>query len=220
MVKIVFAIPVASEQVELAGQTFAKWQRRGYGTAALVDGGGKIPANVDSVISVAEYKGWAWAVNLFSSVLPDADFIVTGGADVYPDGDHEPAIIAGECVEQFGGTFGVMQPAGDAYGAVADKAACVSPWIGKEFRERVYGGHGPMHEGYRHWYADAELMHVAERLGCFWWREDVSQYHDHFGRRGEPTPKHLLKWLPEHESGRQLYEQRRLDDWPGHEPTP
>lgn len=108
-----------------------------------------------------------------------------------------------------------MQPAGDRYGAIETKTACVSPWIGREFREKVYAGRGPFHEGYRHIYADAELMAVAERLGCLWWRSDLTQYHDHYARRGERRPKHLQHVIDEVVEQQALFDERMAAGWPG-----
>ncbi len=213
--RTIYAVPVASSDVQMAGVTLGKWLRRGYGTAALIDGDTPVPANAEIVLRVDEYHGWAWAVNKLCAALPDVEFLITGGADVLPDGDHDPNDIADECLARFG-TMGVMQPAGDAYGAIADKSAAVSPWIGRDFRRKAYGGRGPCCDLYQHFYADAELMHVADKLGCMWWREDLTQYHDHYARRGNPRPPHLQVLVDGVMEQDALFKKRQAEGWPGH----
>ncbi len=160
------------------------------------------------------------------------------------------AITCFECFEHFvnphpGGcfldaTFGVMQPVGDRWGdtpasrkqygenrgAYIDRIAG-SPWFGREWVKRAYGGNGPMFAGYRHMYADEELLEVATKLGVYWPRRDLIQLHQHWGRRpGDEfatmadcpdflhqvnTPQH---W---HES-QKIFVERKAAGWPGHEP--
>jgi hypothetical protein len=213
---IVFAIPVASDDVERAGETFRRWREMGYATAAMVDGPPAVP-NCDCYPN--DYTGWASAVNWLARRL-DFDWLVTGGADVLPDPIHAADQIAAECVDHFRGTFGVMQPAGDQYGAIATRTACVSPWMGREWCQRINGGLGPLWAGYRHFYADASLMDVAERLGRLWWRPDLSQFHDHWARRGDAPPDHIQHAAEANAADKALYEQRKRDGFPGSEPLP
>ncbi len=216
--RTIYAIPVAASDVEMAGVTLEKWKRRGYHTAALIDGDTPIPANAEIVLRVDEYHGWAWAVNKLCWLLLEYEWIITGGADVLCDSDHDPADIADECNQHFGGTFGVMQPAGDAYGAIADKTAAVSPWIGRDFRRKAYGGRGPLWEGYWHTFADTELASVADQLGCMWWRDDICQFHDHWARRKNATrPEHLIRAAEMGAQDEALFNQRKAEGWPGHE---
>ncbi len=211
-----FSVPVAPGDVDKATATFARWRERGYRTAALWYGDSP-PGNCDYPFRFAprDYRGWPWAVNRLCALLKN-DWVITGGADTYPDPNCTAAQLGAECNAHFGGTFGVMQPAGDKYGAIANKTAAVSPWIGREFILRTYGGHGPMCELYGHYFADGELMHVAEKLGCLWWRDDVTQYHDHYGRRGEPIPAHLERWQKDYADQNDLYIRRMAAGFPGY----
>ena len=83
-----------------------------------------------------------------------------------------------------------MQPTGDRWGerngiATIDRIAG-SPWMGREFCRRMYHGSGPMYNGYYHNFADEELQCVAEQLGVFWQRRDLTQEHRHWARpRGD-----------------------------------
>jgi hypothetical protein len=94
-------------------------------------------------------------------------------------------------------TLGVMQPTGDRWGAdelwarqrFPDRPAYIdrvagSAWIGREFAQRAYGGNGPLWSEYAHMFCDEELQCVAEKLGVFWQRRDLTQHHAHWGRDG------------------------------------
>lgn len=215
-----FAIPTILP--EKCSATFARWRAIGYRTAALVDGGSPEPTCADLLIRIPDYKGYAHSVNLLCSRIlaefPDTEWIVTGGDDVFPDSNSLPSAIASECSAHFDGTFGVMQPAGDKYGAIENKTACVSPWLGKEWCQRINGGRGPLWEEYPHYYVDGELMLVSQKLDRLWWRDDLIQYHDHHLRTKTPAP-HLDKFKSGMGDAKALYESRIAAGFPGHEPT-
>lgn len=217
---VVFAIPVATDDIEQAGRTFALWHERGYRTAALIDPESAEPKNCDFLIIADEYRGWASAVNQLCAAHPKAEWIVTGGADILPDPDHTAGDIASLCNAHFGGTFGVMQPAGDKYGALAGNAtlAAVSPWMGREWRQRINGGRGPVWDGYWHFWGDSELAAVAERVGAFWLNPNVKQYHDHWARRGERQPAHLQRAAQMNAADKDLYHTRLAHGFPGYNP--
>ena len=239
-----FCIPSIREN----GGTIPLWRERGYKVACLRQGD---LIDCELLIPTGEYKGWAPSVNILAKAVVEmdrhADWIVTGGDDYQPDMEKDPVWIANECWCHFhqtkpcnDPTFGVMQPTGDRWGdspatrkqygenrgAYLDRIAG-SPWMGREWVKRAYGGKGPMHAGYRHMYADEELKEVAEKLGVYWARRDIVQLHKHWGRiAGEEfgdikdcpdfllpvnTPQH---W---HESQR-LFVERKANGWPGHEP--
>lgn len=208
-----FAVPVAQTDIDRSRITFDAWKGMGYRIAALVNGE-RLPYGCDIVLGVEKYCGWAWAVNRLARMLVDFDFVVTGGADVFPDPTKAADAIASECVEYFGGTYGVMQPAGDKYGAIESRTACVSPWLGREWCQRAYGGTGPLHGGYYHFYADGDLMHTAKRLDRLWWREDLTQRHDHWLRRGDEQPAHLTAAAAANDSDKALFEARKAAGWP------
>ena len=61
-----------------------------------------------------------------------ADWVVTGGDDMWPEKGQAPETIAEECREHFGGTWGVMQPTGDRWmveedGTAASERICEFP---------------------------------------------------------------------------------------------
>lgn len=186
------------------------------------------------------YPGYAQAVNaLVTDVLetdPSCDWIVTGGDDILPDPNHTAEEIADSCTEHFGGpyalyghkrpqnTFGVMQPTGDRWGdsprsrkefgedrgAYIDRV-CGSPWMGREFCQRIYGGKGPLWPEYRHMYVDQELFDVATKLGILWQRRDLIHEHQHWGRSATQQIPEFLKSVntPEHfAEAKALYDRR------------
>lgn len=127
--------------------------------------------------------------------------------------------------------FGVMQPTGDrwgdAQGAYIDRVAG-SPWIGREFARRMYGGSGPYWPEYFHMGVDEELQAVATKLGVFWQRPDLTHYHAHWGR---PRPGERMGQVdrmpaflaeansPEHwRKYKALFSKRQAAGFPGHEP--
>ncbi len=186
---------------------------------------------------------------------PLAEWIVTGGDDYEPDMSADPDAIGQQCWNHFCDlnlierkpnpndndvTFGVMQPTGDRWGdtpqsrafygegrgAYIDRIAG-SPWFGREWVKRAYGGNGPMHEGYKHMYADEELKEVAEKLGVYWPRRDLIQLHQHWGREPGDTPGDFRKCpdfllpvnTPQHwHESKKIFEERKAAGWPGHEP--
>lgn len=182
---------------------------------------------------------------------PECDWVVGGGDDYWPDLNRWASHIATECDAYFNGgddrywqiqstgmdliRFGVMQPTGDRWGdspsaritygeergAILDRIAG-SPWMGREWCERAYLGNGPMWDGYHHLYADEELQEVAVKLGVFWQRRDLVQYHDHPGRTNAAAyhEGHLAA-INTPESWAQhsaMFEDRKRKGFPGSEP--
>jgi len=121
-----------------------------------------------------------------------------------------------------------MQPTGDRWAegqwgfqnAPIDRVAG-SAWIGREFALRAYGGDGPLWPEYRHMFPDEELQCVAEKLGVFWQRRDLTQFHNHWGRNGNAAD--MPTFLAEANSRehwdkyKALFEARKAAGFPGHE---
>lgn len=234
-----FCVPSCRPKRE-AEDCFRRWKALGYKIAILRQGEPIDSDLVDVQISTGEYLGWPNSTNfLCKRVLADDASIrwgVGGGDDYWPISDRWAANVGFECFEYFDGTFGVMQPTGDRWGdnessritfgqdrgAILDRVAG-SPWMGREWIERSYQGNGPMFDGYRHLYADEELQCVAEKLGVFWQRRDLVQYHNHparekgFGVYNQGYLKDLYSkeaWKKE----RALFESRKAAGFPGSEP--
>ena len=129
-------------------------------------------------------------------VDPSCDWTVAAGDDTEPDMNHRADEIAQECTEHFGGTWGVMQACGDDW---ADSAGRMilriagSPWIGRDFAERINGGRGPYWEQYAHCFLDNEIMEVAQKYGVFWQRPDLTHRHNHWMRDKQPMPAFLAE---------------------------
>ncbi len=214
-----FAIPSAS--VERCRLRLPEWRDRGYKIAVLQNQErGDIPADV--CVWSYTYPGWAESVNILcSKIVPQsAAIVVSGGDDMLPEPSKTAQELAGEYFERFPDGFGVMQPAGDGF--MWGKNYCGSPWFARAFFESMYNGHGPMHGGYRHNWADYELYWVARCMGCLWMRDDVSQFHAHFTREGieEETPEWWTKNVADADrKDCELFLARKYRSFPGHEPV-
>ncbi len=206
----------------LCDTTLRRWKSRGYLTAVLIDGATTVPQEADHVLRADLYRGYPATVNSLCWFLDkeyNPNWIIAAGDDIYPDENHDPAEIAAECLDHFGGTFGVMQPCGDRFGALIEREALTCPWMGRDWRRRVNGGCGPLWEEYEHLYDDAEHCAVAEKLGRIWWREDLTQYHDHRDRRGDPMPAYIAAKGNVGARSKAIFERRRAAGFPGHEPS-
>jgi hypothetical protein len=109
------------------------WRDMGYGTAIIIlneEERKKLPANIVLLHKNNQYPGFARSVNRIARWTLNNDLecqiIVTGGDDVYPDKTKRADEIAGEFIEHFGGTLGVMQPHGDEW----HHAPGVHGWVG------------------------------------------------------------------------------------------
>jgi hypothetical protein len=146
------------------------------------------------------YLGYAEAVNYLSAKLleddPSCDWIVAAGDDMLPDPNKRADEIAQECSAHFrsaslakltsDANFGVMQPTGDRdwgdrRGPYCDFVAG-SPWMGREWCQRINQGKGPLWPGFYHMFADECLQELAIKLGVFWQRQDLTHKHLNWGR--------------------------------------
>lgn len=205
-----------------------RWRTRGYKTAIWRDVG---DAAIEcDLMLTGEYPGYARSMNALASeaLKRGAQWCILAGDDIDPDPTHDPAEIARECAEHFGGTFGVMQPTGDRWGAdrrqpnfcgsaYIDRVAG-SAWCGAEFCRRMYGGGGPLWAGWHHMFVDQELQEVAEMLGIFWQRPELIQMHNHWGRTGGRMPEYLKRANAEFNTAGALFADRKAARFPGHEP--
>ena len=220
------------------GGTIPEWAVKGYKIAVIRQ---NEPIQADIQILTDRYLGWARSINiLVATVLavdPLAEYCIGGGDDTLPDPRHAPEEIAHQLTAHFGGTFGICQFTGDRWtdtaesraqfgedrGAVIDRIAG-SPWIGREYCERAYGGNGPLFAGHHHCWADEEAQLVAEHLGVFWQRRDLTHLHQHWlrdnnnltGRTDEPQSWAIAS--KDYMQGRALFEERKRLNFPGSDP--
>jgi hypothetical protein len=192
------------------------WSEMGYKTCVYIDKEGEIPVEADRVmVAKGEWRGFPHAMNLLCREVP-GDVVVCIGDDIRPAPNFTPQSIVAEFLEHFPDTFGVMQPTGDVFGS--SEEVCVAPWIGRKFIEEAYHGMGPYNEGYFHYFCDAELQEVATKLGAFYQRSDLYQYHDHWQRDPEANrPLHLMEAKDKWKANRDLFEDRKKNGFPGHE---
>lgn len=215
--------------------------------------------DLEQIVRVVErpYAGYAEAVNHLVHIAlgEGAEWIVTAGDDMYPDPHKRADEIARECGQYFGiremddvnalpeairtqarGTFGVMQPTGDRWlvngPGTKPGSECVagSPWMGREFCRRMYGGRGPLCEEYFHCGEDRELQEVATMMGIFWQRQDLTHHHNHWGRPKEGeriAPNSRMPAFLRRANSREewdkyeaVFNRRKASGFPGHEPIP
>jgi hypothetical protein len=225
------------------------WRDMGYMVAIAVDPGesSTLYRFVDVVLThIAGYPGYARATNALIHYVNAhwlGRWFVIGGDDVFPDTTKRADEIAQECEQHFhmvhshlpseyrpGDTFGCMQCTGDTWGDKQGpyiERVAGSAWIGREFALRAYGGNGPLWPEYFHMYPDEELQLVAQKLGVFWQRPDLTQIHQHWGRpkEGETMghshnmPKFLKRANSDKEwdAAKKLFETRKAAGFPGHE---
>lgn len=228
-----YAIP-SKRPVSVAENILELWAHQGYRLAVWRDFGDD-PVRADLVIE-GSYFGYARAVNALCGLILRVDdaatWIVTGGDDVEPDRAYDADEIGAECTAHFGGTFGVMQPTGDRWGADEhqpnvrpDRRAYIdrvagSPWLGRDWCARMYGGQGPLWSGWQHMFEDEELQAVAERRGVFWQRPDLIHLHRHWARERKPEPEYLKAANSTFHQAQALFRERAAAGFPGHEPLP
>lgn len=184
-----FAIPSAN--AAKARHTLPAWRDMGYRVAVLQD---RFRHDVDAdlvVRSWTDWRGWVASVNHLVRLpeLREADVIVTGGDDMYPDPKLRAEEIREQFLDRFPGTFGVMQPTGDTMDGT--DRICGSPWMGRAFRDLLNCGRGPFWPEYFNFYADEEMFEVARTLGVLWQRPDLVQRHDHWSLAGTVQPLYL-----------------------------
>jgi hypothetical protein len=226
--------------------TVPLWRSKGYKTALWRDPGAP-PIKADLII-MGEYPGHSVSNNrLIKTVLdmdPTCNWCVSAGDDVEPDQGHAPEDIARECEAHFAPSalmitahpsFGVMQPTGDRWledhyrKQFPDEPAhidriCGSPWIGREFCQRINQGLGPWWPEYFHMFNDEEMQNVTKRLGILWQRRDLTHMHKHWARSARPTSNDMPKFLeransPENWNAmKAIYDARKAAGFPGSEP--
>jgi len=236
-----YCLPSA-RPADQAEKVLAMWRERGYKLAVFreMDRG---HVEADLLVNTLPYCGYAVSQNLLIALVlvedSACDWLVAGGDDIHPDPDHSPEEIACQCSDWLAYRFGVMQPTGDRWGeeplhhdpamrsAYIDRVAG-SPWIGREFARRMYGGRGPYWPEYTHMFVDEELRAVALLHGVYWERRELTHFHDHWGRPrsgerfglADRMPEFLRKansW-EEWERYKALFAERKAAGFPGSEP--
>ena len=183
---VAYCIPTCNP--ERAADSVRRWRKQGYGVYLAVESDAFPHCSADLITRNPTYAGYSVTCNrLGRQALADGfDLVVFGGDDMWPDPDHRAQQIAAEYLERFPDGYGIMQPTGDVENAPSTPFICGSPWVGRGWIERGYGGLGPFWPEYRQFYMDEELKLVAERLGILWQRLDLCQHHDHWIWPGGP----------------------------------
>ncbi len=192
----------SARPVEQVKEFTAKWRNMGYQVALWRDDEPtpKERVGLADALLYGKYPGYNRAVNTLAKYVlardKECDWIVATGDDTDPDPTKTANEIALECSMHFyerdevsSATFGVMQPTGDPWtdhaGRIIERIAG-SPWMGREWCRRAFGGNGPLWPEFYHCFGDEHLQNVAQKLGIFWQRPDLTHLHNNWARaRGE-----------------------------------
>lgn len=213
-----------SANIEMARKTFPVWRHFEYKIAVICPD--KLKSEYEPIVDllfteseVGGYQGWPKSVNFISNKLKNVDVVIAAGDDMFPDKNFTAYDLRRQFFDHFKGTFGVMQPYGDKFGSMACpecEQICGSAWLGKDFRNKINRGKGPMWEEYWHMYADTELYQVAKKHNCLLVRDDLVQYHEH---RLRGTHGFVPK-IPAGNTAKakEIYDRRKSQNFPGTEP--
>lgn len=202
MSEIWLTIPSARPHLE-AGPVIQRWKSQGYKIALWRERDDEVNRMADFSVALP-YPGYAKAVNaLVQNVMglsPQADWMVAGGDDIFPEPNFTAQELAAQMTEHFPDLFGVCQFTGDRWGddpfsrarwpdapAYADRILG-SPWMGREYCRRAHGGLGPFHPDFFHMHVDESAFEYCKMLGILWQRRDLIHYHDHWGRKEDASP--------------------------------
>lgn len=170
------------ERARRAGE---RWSSRGYEVYIAAETG--FPEVSGAVLVIKpRYSGyWAECNELVGlAALHGCDVFVLIGDDMDPDPTKTAAEIGAEYLQRFPDGYGVMQPLDRPDRRF--RGICGSPWFGRGWLERAYGGRGPTWAEYRQFFGDQELHRVAKREGVLWLRDDLYQEHHHWLWGAEP----------------------------------
>lgn len=212
-----------------AYDTVLKWKQMGYQACVYLD-----TATAGDTGAYHEWRGpyngyWDacnWMAHQLVNGQEKAQIVIFGADDIEPDANKTCAEIANEYMQRFPDLYGVMQPTGDRQGIdktgqPASARICGSPWIGANWIKRAYQGKGATWEGYRSFYSDEELWHVAKRENVLWLAPEYSQKHLHWSWGHAPQTFYQkrnsnLYWIQD----KDLFNKRLAENFPGSEPLP
>jgi hypothetical protein len=175
---IIWAV-IPSTDPARANEMSERWSARGYRTCLvinkeLVPPSMKSSMRAHQVFLVGGYEGWFRTMNFCCGVLftqGQADVVVCSSDRILPSETGTAHEIATAFALKFPGGVGVMQPT--KHGCPKDDLQ--SPWIGKPFWYKTYGGRGPFYERYFQYFGNRELYAVAQRMGALWEHEGIAQ---------------------------------------------
>ena len=221
---VAYCIPTCNP--ERAATAASRWHAKGYLVYLECESGRGVSisaAGADHVLLLDEYPGYSVASSRLAKLAVDggADIVVFGGDDMDPDQTMTAQEIGVQYLEHFQGSLGVMQPTGDSPEIFGTDRICGSPWLGRDWVLRAYGGRGPLWPGSHQFFMDEELQNVAKKLGVLWQRPELTQKHHHWLLYGIQTKTDYQKsndswWTPDET----LFKQRKAAGFPDHQPAP
>ncbi len=225
----------SARPVDEVNRTMDTWRSMGYRIALWRDEWvheAPEQPQADFMIRSPVYLGYPVAVNTLAEHVfrmdPDCNWVVAAGDDTTPDPVQTADTIAMQLTAHFNGTFGVCQPTADPWrdiqGRIIERIAG-SPFIGREWARRAYQGKGPLPEMYTHCFADEELQCVAQKLGVFWQRPDLTHLHSNWARKdGATYEKDMPAFLKDANSAehwakyKAIFTERKAAGFPGSDP--
>lgn len=197
-----------------------RWRRQGYLVGVWVEEK-FVNFEADLMLRAESYPGYWQAANCLirAAAAAGADIVVPIGDDMDPDPNLTAKEIGARYQQRFPDGFGVMQPTGDPLDGT--DRICGSPWLGRGWIQRAYGGAGALWPEYGHFYGDEELQAVATRLGVLWQCKEITQYHHHWvGRRSDMQAYQKAnsdRWW-HHDAA--IFNRRKAADFPCSTPLP
>jgi hypothetical protein len=198
----------------LCSDTVARWRALGYKSLVLQIGGqGDCGCDVTSTCERDPGTPAAWNY-LTDQLLPrSADLVVLASDTTLPDPTCSATDMADAFFERFPDGVGIMQASDDRVEHDQPRR-CVSPYMGRGWIERAYGGYGAIYPKYANFYADFELYWVARSLGALWERPELRQRLNTFA--AAPVTHAFDRWL---DGDFALLQQRVRMGFPGCQPA-
>lgn len=217
MIEVWVLMPVAKKA--RAQEAYERWTKRGYRMIFFQDKGTLPWTSAPTIVD--DYNGVWKATNAlaYQAFRAGADVCLFAGDDMDPDPNFTAQEIAQQYVDRFPDGYGIMQPCGDIQGMDSSgKPAAAriagSPWFGRGWARKAYGGRGPTLGDYYHFYGDEDLACVAEKNKVMWWRPDLTQLHRHWTwgwmDRQDYHKRNEWHWNSDHA----LFDKRKAEGFP------
>ena len=212
-----------------AAKSVEKWRAMGYQTGVYLNSTTQGDSGAHKEWR-GPYNGYWDACNFMARILTQGEestgIVVYASDDIDPDPTHTADELSAQFVGHFPNYFGVMQPCGDkqgidATGKPAAARICGSPWLGREWVRRAFGGMGAVDSRFRQFYGDELLYEVSKKLGVLWMRPDLTQYHYHWSFGHERQQPYQRKNSEAHwQKDKDLFMAEKAAGFPNSEPLP
>ncbi len=208
-----------SATVEKANATVEAWALRGYRTLVYQDVGSQA-CNAD-IVRFGKFPGYYRIINhlVEAAMVEGADVVTCAADDMLPDQKYFAEGVAVTYLKKFPYGDGVMQAIGDTQGQdgngiQAAARICGSPTFGREWVVRSYEGKGPFWDGYHSFYADEELLNVADKLGLLHQEPALTILHQHWSWGWTPIQPYHERNQENWQADRDTFYSRKMTGFP------